>query len=71
MSNHHHLQDILLKAENGTGPSRQNIVDLLNLENTQQIQMLFESARKIREQHFHKRIFLYGFLYTSTYCRND
>jgi len=33
--------------------------------------MLFKTARKIRERHFHKRIFLYGFLYTSTYCRND
>jgi len=71
MSNHQHLQDILLKAENGTDPTRQNIVDLLNLESPQQIQMLFETARKIRGRHFHERIFLYGFLYTSTYCRND
>lgn len=71
MPNHQHLQDILLNAEKGISPSRQNIVDLLNLDHAQQIQQLFETARKIRGQHFHKRIFLYGFLYTSTYCRND
>lgn len=67
----HHLQDILFKAENDACLSRQNIIDLLNIEDPQQILMLFESARKMRERYFGKRIFLYGFLYTSTYCRND
>jgi len=71
MSSHKHLQDILLKAGESVSPSRQSIIDLLNIESPQQIQMLFKTARKIRERHFHKRIFLYGFLYTSTYCRND
>ncbi len=71
MPNHHHLQDILFKAENSAGLSRRNIIDLLNLEDPQQTRMLFESARKMRRRYFGKRIFLYGFLYTSTYCRND
>ena len=70
-SPHHHLQDILDKAENGTRLSGQNISDLLSLEDPQQTLLLFETARKVRRRHFGRRIFLYGFLYTSTYCRND
>lgn len=31
---------------------------------------LFQVASKIRERHFSKKIFLYGFIYFSTYCRN-
>ena len=68
---YHHLQDILGKAENGTPLSGQDIIDLLSLEDSQQTPMLFECARKVRQRHFGRRIFLYGFLYTSTYCRND
>ena len=72
MSNpHYHLQDLLFKAENGASLSRQNITDLLDIKDPHETLMLFETARKIRRRYFGKRIFLYGFLYTSTYCRND
>jgi methylornithine synthase len=72
MSNqHHYLQDLLFKAENSVSLSRQNITDLLNIDDPQQTLMLFETAGKIRRRYFGKRVFLYGFLYTSTYCRND
>ncbi len=32
---------------------------------------LFRAARELRRRHFGDRVFLYGFLYLSTYCRND
>ena len=32
---------------------------------------LFRAARELRRRHFGDRIFLYGFLYLSTFCRND
>src|SRR4030042_3266730 len=32
---------------------------------------LFRAARELRRRHFGGRIFLYGFLYLSTFCRND
>lgn len=32
---------------------------------------LFHVARKIRERYFGNSVFLYGFLYFSTHCRND
>jgi methylornithine synthase len=65
------LKDILIKAERGTCISSRDMVDLLSIENPQEISMLFEVSRKLRRQHFGNRVFLYGFIYTSTYCRND
>jgi methylornithine synthase len=32
---------------------------------------LFHAARELRRRHFGDRVFLYGFLYLSTFCRND
>lgn len=32
---------------------------------------IFQAARALRGRYFGKRIFLYGFLYISTYCRNN
>jgi len=32
---------------------------------------LFKTARAVRERHFGNRLFLYGFVYISTFCRND
>jgi methylornithine synthase len=32
---------------------------------------LFAAARRVREKHTGQAIFLYGFIYLSTYCRND
>jgi methylornithine synthase len=32
---------------------------------------LFRAARELRRRHFGDRVFLYGFLYLSTFCRND
>lgn len=32
---------------------------------------LFEEARRVRDREFGKRTYLYGFVYFSTYCRNE
>jgi methylornithine synthase len=44
---------------------------LLRTRESPELEVLFETARAVRERHFGNRVFLYGFLYTSTYCRND
>jgi methylornithine synthase len=46
-------------------------LSLLELTDEEQIAALFETARHLRSKHFGNRIFLYGFVYTSTFCRND
>lgn len=51
--------------------SKEEILTLLHTENDEVLAELFESARKVRERHFGNKIFLYGFVYFSTYCRNN
>jgi methylornithine synthase len=44
---------------------------ILDLSEADTIRDLFQGARRLRESHFGNRVFLYGFLYFSTYCGND
>lgn len=44
---------------------------LLALDAPEDLARLFEAARNVRKRHFDNRVFLYGFLYFSTYCRNN
>ena len=55
----------------GADVSRDCIKRLLNLTEKSEIQHLFSAARSMRSRFFGKDIFLYGFLYFSTYCKND
>lgn len=55
----------------GTDVSRDQIKRLLGLTEKSEIQYLFSAAREMRSRFFGKNIFLYGFLYFSTHCRND
>lgn len=65
------LESILYRAVQGETPSTEDIVFLLGLENEEDIDKLFAAAKSLREAHFGNKIFLYGFIYASTYCRND
>ena len=49
----------------------EDIIFLLGLDQDDHIHTLFQTARKLRHKHFGDNVFLYGFLYISTYCRND
>jgi methylornithine synthase len=64
------LTDILLRAIKGVSPSREEIVRILSLEEPASIQRVMSSAQKVRNQHFGNELFIYGFIYLSTYCRN-
>ncbi len=44
---------------------------LLGLSGSKDLAQLFRVARSVRKRHFSDRIFLYGFLYFSTYCKNN
>ncbi|MEJ2097624.1 MAG: methylornithine synthase PylB [Deltaproteobacteria bacterium] len=65
------LEDILIRAEEGATLSAQDITFLLSLKDRKHLRRVFQSSRKLRQRHFGDRIFLYGFVYISTYCRND
>jgi methylornithine synthase len=65
------LEPILSKALQEEKLSAPEIVFLLGLEEEDQINRLFATAKSLRHKHFGNKIFLYGFIYASTYCRND
>lgn len=65
------LEKILQKAEQEASISRQEVLFLLNLTEQKDVERLFSVARNLRSRYFGNRIFLYGFVYFSTYCRNN
>ncbi|GAB4269388.1 MAG: methylornithine synthase PylB [Deferrisomatales bacterium] len=64
------VEEILRATREGAPLSREDAVALLSLEHPETIRRVMEAARALRERHFGKRVFLYGFIYLSTHCRN-
>lgn len=67
----HQLNQYVSKLLSGYRLGRKEICFLLSLKDGDEIESLFKAARAVRQRHFGNRIFLYGFLYFSTYCRNN
>lgn len=65
------LTRILNRLQTGHSVEKNEIKTLLNLSDPGEVHLLFKSARTVRKHHFGNTVFLYGFLYFSTYCRND
>lgn len=65
------LEKILGKATQERPLSEAEICFLLEAEQKSQIDAIFETACGLRRRYFEDKIFLYGFLYISTFCRND
>ncbi len=65
------LQDILAKSSQGDLLSRAEIYSLLSCSDPDQEELLFKTARALRQQHFADKVFLYGFVYFSTFCKNN
>jgi methylornithine synthase len=64
------LDQLLDKAANGGPLTRTEIEGLLTLADPEQIKALMAAARRVRRRYFGGEVFLYGFLYASTFCRN-
>lgn len=65
------LRSLLDDLENGHPADRQTIKTLLNVSEPEDIDLLFNVAQRVRFRYFGTCIFFYGFLYFSTYCRNN
>ncbi|WP_019849390.1 methylornithine synthase PylB [Desulfitobacterium sp. PCE1] len=65
------LDKILEKASQELTLERHEIVALLDLASEEEFNKVMGVAQKLRGKYFRNRIFLYGFIYFSTYCRND
>ncbi len=65
------LKSILDNAFKNEPLAAEDIVFILQLRDKDPIDMLFDAAREMRGRYFGDKVFLYGFLYISTYCRNN
>jgi len=65
------LIKILNRLQDGDSVEKGEIKYLLRLSDPIEINLLFEAAQNVRTRYFGTRIFLYGFLYFSTHCRNN
>jgi methylornithine synthase len=67
---HSRIKAILKRATLGGQLTNRDILSLLLTTSPRAIHAMFTAASMVRENHFGNRVFLYGFLYFSTYCRN-
>jgi len=62
---------ILQKSLEGKQLTLQEIEALLSIRESRSLDRLFQTARAVKERHFGNKVFLYGFVYFSTHCRNN
>jgi methylornithine synthase len=70
-NNGHHFEALLAKLKAEENLTKAEITFLLSLDDDDQIGVLFQEARDMRQKYFGNKVFMYGFIYASTYCRND
>ena len=64
-------KDIIQRLAEEHSITKEEIVAILNADEDSVKNDLFAAAREVRERHFGNAVFLYGFVYFSTYCRNN
>ncbi len=65
------VEGILRKAIKLERLNRNEIIKLLSINNENDLQSLYATACSLRNRYFQNKVFLYGFVYLSTYCRNS
>jgi methylornithine synthase len=65
------LESILIEAKKGAPLTDGDVEFLAGLTDPDHCRALFAAARLLRRGFFGDKVFLYGFLYISTFCRND
>jgi len=58
------------KLSENAGVAEATVLDLLDSPTPESLAAVCAVARRLRQRHFGNRVFLYGFLYISTHCRN-
>ncbi|HPG31281.1 MAG TPA: [FeFe] hydrogenase H-cluster radical SAM maturase HydG [bacterium] len=65
------ISDILSKAAEKKGLTPEEAAALCNIKDPELIEVLFETAKKIKNEIYGKRIVFFAPLYVSNYCMND
>ena len=65
------ISEIIDKAVNGRQVTTDEVYELMSISKPEEMEELFAAARNVRDRQFGKKIFTYGFVYFSTYCKNN
>ncbi|HBV85451.1 MAG TPA: methylornithine synthase PylB [Desulfosporosinus sp.] len=65
------LVEILDKATREIPLDREELLYLLRVSDENDLAKVFNTARLLRKRYFDNKVFVYGFVYFSTYCRNE
>jgi methylornithine synthase len=65
------VSQILTLVLDGYPPQKEDLTLLLSTSDRGAMDDIFSAARELRAKYFKSNILLYGFVYLSTYCRND
>jgi methylornithine synthase len=65
------IADTIAKAEREAKLSVDEIFELMSITDKDDLGDLYAAARRVRDKEFGKKIFTYGFVYFSTYCKNN
>ena len=65
------VSDTIERIEGKEGASKEDVVELLSVRSKDDISRLFSAAASVRDKVFGKKVFMYGFVYFSTHCRNN
>ena len=65
------ISEIVEKGERTGKLTVDEIFQLMSMTDPQDMEELFAAARRVRDREFGKKIFTYGFVYFSTYCKNN
>ncbi|MCO1604291.1 methylornithine synthase PylB [Desulfosporosinus nitroreducens] len=65
------LDEILIKATKEIPLNQDELLSLLRVSDEKELTQVFEAARLLRTRYFLNKVFSYGFVYFSTYCRNE
>lgn len=67
----HQVEELLSAVRHGKPFEDEDLRFLLSLTDPKLFGKLFQAACEVRDTHFGSKVFLYGFVYFSTFCRND
>lgn len=65
------IEEIIDRARKGANIGVDEVAELMSISDPAEMEMLFQAARDSREAVFGRKIFTYGFVYFSTYCKNN
>ncbi|MCL1811588.1 MAG: methylornithine synthase PylB [Methanomassiliicoccaceae archaeon] len=65
------ITDIIEKAKSNVEISTDDIAELLSIRKKDDLSELFSAAASVRDRVFGNKVFIYGFVYFSTHCRNN